>query len=135
MATIVTIYPKTVVWNALTWNSTGGGPLRVDVEIGGDPVAEQSGDSDWNTFLQVANKRCRVVVRIRDVTVMVNPGTGTTTLACTFSSKQGNHVLTFGANMILVSGRISQDRAVPGDIELVFMHESSDGTTFPLVYS
>lgn len=131
MATVVTLYPKTITWNGATWNSLGGGPLRVEAEVGGDPVAEQSGDADWNTFLQIANKRCRVVVRLREFKQVYNPGTFSGSIVCTLTSKTATITVTF-ATMILVSMRPAQDRAAPGDVELIFMHESVDGTTMPM---
>ena len=52
-------------------------------------------------------------------------------LAVILKTKAGTVTLTF-ANMVLVEIAGSQERSQRGYVELVFKHESADGTTAPM---
>ena len=132
MAVVVTFYPTQVSWNGNTWIKTSGGPIQARYDHGGSAVGDRTGDAEYPMFKQVVNKDCQVVIRLREVKQALPIGTFTGSLAMQLTAKGGTLITITFANMLLESVRGMQGRATPGDVELVFSHESADGTTNPV---
>lgn len=135
MAINVSYYLKQATWNSLTWDASTGGTLEMTIEHGGDPLDDRTGDNEYNPFLAVVNKMARVTLRMREVKWTTNPGAAESSLVFTLTSKSGNTggtVTITLAQMQLIHLRMSQGRAITGDVEMVFMHRSSDGSTVPV---
>ena len=127
----VTIYAKSVAWNSVTWDSTGGGPIRVEYSHSGDPLEDRTGDSDYAPFLAVVNKKCRARVTLREIKQTAVLGTKSN-LVITATGK-ANTVTINLANMVLIAVESGeQQRATAGSATLVFQHESADGSTVPV---
>ena len=128
---VVTIYAKTVVWNAVTWDSTSGGPIRVEYSHMGEPLEDRTGDNDYAPFLAVVNKKCTARVTLREIKQIAAPGTKSS-LVITATGKANTVTITL-ANMILVGVEPGeQGRAAAGSAVLLFQHESADGSTVPV---
>lgn len=133
MAVSVTFYPQSVTWaGGINASKTSGGPIQVRYDHGGSAVGDRTGDADYSMFKQVVNKDCQVVVRLREVKQTFAIGTTTGALSFVLTAKNGASVTITFANMLLESVRGMQGRATPGDVELVFSHESADGSTNPV---
>jgi len=130
MAVNVTYYPKSITWNSITWDTTSGGPLEVTHEHAGDNIEDRTGDNEYPPFNVVVNRALRVTVRIREMrqTLALNTESD---LVATLTVKPGTTQIVRYKNMVLKEVRGSQGRAVVGDAELVFVHES-DAQAVPI---
>lgn len=127
----VTIYAKSVAWNSITWDSTSGGPVRVEYSHSGDALEDRTGDSDYAPFLAVVNKKCKARVTLREIKQVAALG-AKSNLVITATGKANTVTITL-ANMILVAVESGeQHRAAAGSATLVFQHESADGSTVPV---
>ena len=133
MSIDATIDCQSVAWNSLTWDATGdGGALRVRYVHESTSVKDRTGNSVYPTGVFTVDGDCTVYVTIREVKQAGTAILGTKDdLVATFSTASGTSVLTF-ADMKLETVNGDQDRAVLGEAEYVFVHESDDGTTSPI---
>src|SRR5260370_40644949 len=129
--TAVTFYVKSAVFNGTTYDSTNGGPVRVDLSIGGKPLTEWAGDAFWPVLAVSHSGRAQARVFLKDVKRTEAPNTKSS-LVLTLTGKAANTTLTL-ANMVYIgTEQLNQTRAGAGECAMVFEHESADGTTFPL---
>lgn len=130
MAVTVTYYPESVLWNGVTYSCTVDGILQVTYEHSGTPLEDRTGCDQYPTNVIVVDKSMRVTMRLRTVKQTTALGTKSN-LVATLKTPAGTSVLTF-PGMVLVDVRGQQGRAQVGDVEMVFVHESADGTTVPI---
>lgn len=133
MTISATINCQSVGWNSLTWDSTtDGGSLRVRYVHESTSVKDRTGSSVYPTGVFNVDGDMTVYVTIREVKPAATATIGTkSNIVATLSTSAGTETLTF-PNMKLESINGDQDRAVLGESEYVFVHESADGTTVPL---
>lgn len=118
-------------FNSTTWTATStGGPIGFSYRFGGQALPDYTGDSVLPTAVDVIDQDCECRLRLRDVKQALVIGTKSS-LVVILKTKAGTVTLTF-ANMVLVEIAGSQERSQRGYVELVFRHESDDGTTAPL---
>lgn len=132
MAVDVTIYPQTITWNAITWSkSMEGGPLALRYTHAGRTIEDRTGDAEYPMFVAVVDTGLNVTVSLREMKQLLTLG-AKSDMVVTLEGKGGaTSTLTLkGLVLHLISG--SQDRAVPGGVELAFVYESTDGTTVPV---
>jgi len=130
MSATVTYYVQSVVWNSVTYDCTGGGPLEVRIDHEGDPIEDRTGCDLYPSWVTVVNRIVQVVLRIREVKYVGALSTKSD-MTITLKTKAGT-VAIAAPDMVLTSVRMSQGRAAPGDCELTWRHESDDGTSNPL---
>ena len=136
MAVNVTYYAKTLVWGANTWDSSNGGSIEITFDHEGDALEDRTGDNEYPPFAVVVNRMLRCTVRLRDLTKAKSLALNSKNdLVATLSSKASGTTSTVQLTMlnaVLKGIRGSQGRASVGDVELSFIHESSDGAALPL---
>ena len=126
-----TFYLQSATWNAITFNSASGGPIRGEYAHSGEPFEQRTGDNEYAPFLAVLNKRLKIRLRVRDVKQTLSLG-AKSNLAMTLSGR-GSAVTVNAANMVLIGIEpADQPRAEAGSATLVFQHESADGSTVPI---
>lgn len=130
MAVDVTIYPQSITWNGLTWNSAEGGPLVLRYQHEGEEVESRTGADEYSRQTFIVNKKLRVFVGLAELKQTSSPGTKGDMVA-TMTTKAGTSPINF-PDMILVGLNGSGARATTSEVELVFTHESDDGTTNPI---
>lgn len=131
MAVSSTWAVQSAAFNSVTYTATAtGGPIGFSYRHGGQALADYTGDSVLPTAVDVIDHDCECRVRLRDVKQALVLGTKSS-LVVILKTKAGTVTLTF-ANMVLVEIAGAQERSQRGYVELVFRHESADGTTAPL---
>ena len=130
MSASVTYYVDSVAWNSVTYDCDTGGPLEVRIDHEGEPLEDRSGCDLYPSFMAIVNRMLQVVLRIREVKYVGALGVQSD-MTITLKTKAGT-VSIAAPDMVLVSARMSQGRATPGDCELTWRHVSDDGTTNPL---
>ena len=130
MAVSTTIYPKQITWNGATWDSDDTGPLALSYDHESRTVETRTGDDEYSRTTFSVDKTLRVSVRLQEVKHVLSPGTKSD-MTATLSTKAGTVSITFD-DMIFESVSGSQERAADGSAELMFVHESDDGTTNPV---
>ena len=130
MAVIVTIYPKTVTWNAESWDATDGGTLAVTYDHESRSEGSRSGDDEYPRTQFSVDKEMRASVRVQEVKQTHAIGTKSD-LVYTLSTKSSTASVTL-SDMVLEGVGGSQERAAIGDAEMRFVHESEDGKTVPI---
>jgi len=130
---VVTIYPKSVLFNADTYDSSTGGPIMAQMRYSGSALPDWTGDSALNQFLGVVNQVCTVGITIRDVKMglLLVPGTKSS-LVLQISGKGAAISITFLNMVFLGCEPAQQGRAQAGSSVLLFQHESADGSTAPV---
>lgn len=131
MSVDTTIYLKSTAWNALTWDSSGGGPLAMRATAPARAIEDRTGDSLWATFVAMVDPSLRLSVSTRQVKWTIAHGTKSD-MVCTLASKGGTTIAITFKNMVYEGISMSQDRASVGGAEHTFVHESADGTTYPV---
>ena len=131
MAVTVTIYPKIITWNSLTWDNTNGGPLAIRYMHTGRAITDRTGDSEYPTFTAIVDKELRITVSLRELKEVLVRGTKSDMVATVETKGGATSTITF-AGMVLEAGTGSQDRAVPGGTELTFVHENVSGANYPV---
>lgn len=131
MAVTVTYYPESVLWNSVTYSCTEQGIIQVNYEHSGSPIEDRTGCDEYPTSVIVVDKGMRVTMRLRTVKQTTALGVKSNLVATLKTKSGGTSVLTF-PGMVLVDVRGQQPRAGVGDVEMVFVHESADGTTVPI---
>jgi hypothetical protein len=131
MAVSSTWAVTSVLFNSITYTATDtGGPIGCSYRHGGQALQDWTGDSVLPTAVDIVDQACEVRVRMRDVKQALVLGTKAT-LTLTIAKKGGTVALSF-VNMVLVEIAGSQNRSQRGEVELVFAHESANGTTAPM---
>ncbi len=132
MAVTPTFYPTTITWNGNTWDCTNGGPLMARYEHGGTAHGDRTGNQRYPAFVEIVDVNARVTVRLRQFKQVMAIDQTSSDLVLTCTAKGGiSSIITF-KTMILEDVRGGQNRAQPGDVELMFIHESADGFANPL---
>ena len=124
------VYPQSVVWNALTWDKTNGGPKRIDWDRGGREIEEGTGDAQWNTFGIVVEPRLRVRVHLTDLKIIIPINTKSNMVANVLGKGSAQPIN--WANMVYKGLASEQPYANLGLTTHEFIHESADGTTDPM---
>lgn len=142
----VTIYPKTVLWNGLTFGgniAAGdlGGLLAVHFFHDSQDLPDRTGDQEYPTFMAMVNKFAMVQIGLRQVKEIVsakgNAGTFTaigvkSDMVVTLIGKSASTPITNTVPGLVFKGvQASQMRAQPGESALTFVHESVDGLALP----
>lgn len=127
-------YPDVFTWNGNTFNSGGGGPIRLEVMDSGQVLEEGTGGAVRPTYTQSVLISTRVRVTITDISQAATlAGTINTVANATagFLPKPGGADYTLHmANLVLLSvDPIEQTRLQRGGVTLLFGHQSADGTT------
>jgi hypothetical protein len=130
MAATVTYYVDSVVWNAVTYDCSAGGPLEVRIDHEGEPLHDRSGCDLYSTFLVIVNRMVRATLRLRTVKYAGALGVQSD-MTITLKTKTGTVSISI-PDMVLTSVRMGQARATPGDCELTWEHVSDDGTSNPI---
>lgn len=128
--TYVPIYVQSIAWNGHTYTSSSGGPIQAGYTHSGTPVADRTGDDQYNTFLAMVDKVCGASFTIRDNVFTDAPGAGPSDCVFTFTGKSSKTVTLL--SMVLESVDGDQQRAQPGTAVVKLMHVSADGTTSPV---
>ncbi len=131
MAVVTTFYPTTITWNGNTWDCTNGGPLMARYEHGGTAHGDRTGNQRYPAFVEIVDLNARVTVRLRQFKQTMALDQTSSDLTLVLTSKNTTVNFTF-KTMILEDVRGGQNRAQPGDVELMFIHESDDGFANPL---
>lgn len=119
------------VFNTVTYNNATGGILDVTYDINGTDLIDGTGADVYAQAVEVADLVCAVQIRMRETKWTLAPST-TSNLVITVKLKGGGtDTLTF-ANMVYMGISGSQPRSEWGDATLRFVHESADGSTYPL---
>lgn len=131
MAVTPTIYPKSVVWNSLTWDaSTAGGPVGLRYLSEATDIASRTGDDEYPRTIFMVDKMVRLFVTLQDVKQTFDPGT-MSDMTVTLSTKAGTQTVTF-PDVIYQGQSANQPRAALGETELSFAVQVSDGQTNPI---
>lgn len=132
MAVDLTLYPKTLVWGETTWSAEAGGTIALRYMHEGTLVEDRTGTDQYSRAVVVTDKSLRVFVGLRDVKQILGLGAlAATNLVATLNDGSADTTVTF-ATMILYSVNGNQPRAVPGDCELAFVHQSAAGSAVPI---
>jgi hypothetical protein len=127
----VTIYPKQIAWNSITWTTSLGGPLALRYSLMGREIAERTGDDVQPRGVYVVDQGARVWVRLRAVKQTLVRGIKSN-LVATVALPDGSTELWTFVGMVFAGANGNQDRGLQGDIELEFAYESADGAAEPL---
>ena len=118
------------VWNSLTWNTGTGGPVNFRVIHMGKRVDDRTADDIYPTAVLYPEKDLTVALRLREGALDLEPGYANSNLVVTVKTDQGNKAITF-TTMSFDGYNQNLDRGIPGDVELLFTHQSADGTSDP----
>jgi len=125
-----TICAQTVTWNSLTWNADSGGPIGVEWDKSVSPVEDYTGGDEYPRQVFTPRKRLEVRVIMRDPPDIAL-GTATSNIVVTYQTLSSTKQVTF-ANMKFTGIRSVQNWGDPRSEALVFVHQSSDGSTDPI---
>lgn len=131
MAVEPTIYAKSIVFNAVTYDNTTGGLIGANFTHSGTPILHRIADNEYATSVFIVDKEVRITMSAAEVNINIAIGTKSN-LVLTLSGKGADKVLTF-SNMVYAGIDADQQRATPGNGDHTFVHESTDGTTDPVV--
>jgi hypothetical protein len=124
------ILASTVVWNSLTWNADAGGTIGVEWSHEVTPVEDYTGADEYPRQVFTPRKRLEVRVILRDM-----PSTAlaaaTSSIVVTYKTLASTKTKTF-AGMKFVGVRAVQNWGDVGSEAMVFVHQSTDGTTNPV---
>jgi hypothetical protein len=124
------ILASVVTWNSLTWNADGGGPIGVEWSHEVQPVEDWTGADEYPRQVFTPRKRLEVRVILRDTPAMALAAF-VGSIVVTYKTLSSTKSKTF-ANMKYVSVRSIQGWGDVGSEAIVFVHQSSDGTTNPV---
>jgi hypothetical protein len=124
-----TILPVSVVWNSITWNADAGGPIGVEFDKSATPVEDYTGADEYPRQVFTPRKRLEVRVILRDAPDTAL-GAAVSNVVVVYQTLSSTKTITF-ANMKFVGVRSVQGWGDPRSEALVFVHQSSDGTTDP----
>jgi hypothetical protein len=133
MAVETIIYVKTMTFKAPTysWDSASGGPLGVRFPHVARAIEDRTGDAEWATFVAMVDKSLRCSANVRQVKWVIPIGEKGD-IVLTLESKGTSTVTVTLKDMVYEGVQPSQDRAVPGGAEHSWVHENTDGYTFPV---
>jgi len=124
-----TILPVSVVWNSITWNADSGGPIGVEFDKSVTPVEDYTGADEYPRQVFTPRKRMEVRVILRDAPDTAL-GAAVSNIVVVYQTLSSTKTITF-ANMKFVGVRSVQGWGDPRSEALVFVHQSSDGSTDP----
>ena len=125
-----TIYLKTAVWNAITWDNSNGGTIALDYTHEGEVIQDWTGVDEYSKFLAVVNKILECTLRLRNCKRTEGLAAANSDLVGTLAGA-GDVPITF-KTMSLVGVRVGQGRTSMGEAALRFRHKSADGTSVPI---
>lgn len=126
-----TIKATTIVWNSLTWsaNTSPGGPIRLRWGWMSTPVKDRTGGDIYSQQVFPTDAGLQVRVALREGPL---PALGEmSNMTATYKTKDTTRDRVF-AGMKFLGIEASQDHENLGEDEMVFEHESADGTTDPV---
>lgn len=126
-----TIKATIVAWNSLTWSasSTPGGPVRVRWAWEFGSTADRTGGDVYSQQVFPTGGKFVVRVTLREAPI---PAIGDkSNMTVTYKTKDSTRQRPF-VGMKFMGIQASQDQESLGEDEMVFEHESADGTTPPV---
>ena len=125
-----TIYLKSVLWNAITWDNSNGGTIALDYVHEGEVIQDWTGIDRYAKFLAVCNLIMECTLRLGNCKRIEGLNAANTDLVATLDGLSTVPITL--KTMSLVGVRVGQGRTNLGEAALKYRHLSSDGTTVPI---
>ena len=130
MAVELTFYPKSVTFNAVTWDNSNGGPTALRYEDSASELETRVADDFYPRSTEMVDATATATLTLTEFV----PGDlsigDKSNLAMTLSTESSTAVKTM-YNMVYRGASGTQDRAVEGTVDLFFTFESDDGQNDP----
>ncbi len=130
MASTVTFYINSFVWNGITFDCDEGGPLELRIRHSAELIKDRSGCDVYATFVKAVNAMLGVTLRVRQMLQPMDIGTKSDATATVQTS--GGPVDIPLPGLVYYDADMGVSRATPGECTLIWEHQSDDGTSNPL---
>ena len=132
MAVEVSVHPKDVTFNSVTWDAANGGPTTFRFTNEGNPLETRVANNLYPICSKIVDASGTAAISLTEFNPSDEPAIGTkSTIVFTLELCDGTESEKTMYNMIYRGSSGNQDRASAATVDLNFVFQSDDGTNGP----